>query len=81
MDNSNNIEVNSFVSKNNEREKEEEKNIQKIGEDSNLISSGSQENDKSESIIKEIPLSDEQQHLNQSETNHSATELPNDDIK
>jgi len=82
LDNSNNIEVNSFVSKSNE---EEEKNIEKIGEKTDLTPVGSIDNAKSESIVKEIPLSDEQQRLNQSETinekQNSAINISNDDIK
>jgi len=80
--NNNNIEVNSFVSKSNE---EEEKNIEKIGEKTDLTPVGSIDNAKSESIVKEIPLSDEQQRLNQSETinekQNSAINISNDDIK
>ncbi len=82
MDTSNNVEVNSFVSKSNE---EKEKNLEKIGGEIHLISVGSTDNAKSESIVKEIPLSDEQQRLNQPETinekQNSAINISNDDIK
>ncbi len=80
LDNSNNIEVNSFVSKSNEEEKQ--KNIEQIGEEIHLSSIGSSSSAKSESVVKEIPLSDEQQRLNQSETKQiSAIDNTNDDIK
>ncbi len=80
LDTSNNVEVNSFVSKSNE---EEEKNI---GGEIHLSSVGSSNHAKTESIVKEIPLSaDEQQRFNQSETinekQNSAIHITNDDIK
>lgn len=82
LDDSDNIEVNLFVSKSKEEDK---KNIENIGGDINLPSIGSINNAKSESIVKEIPLSDEQQRLNQSETinneQDSAIEISNDDNK
>jgi hypothetical protein len=78
LDTSNNVEVNSFVSKSNE---EIQKNIEKIGDESHLPSVGSS-SAKSESIIKEIPLSDEQQRLNQSESKQDSTiNITNDDTK
>jgi hypothetical protein len=74
--NDNNVEMISFVSKSNE---EKEKDIEKIGGELHLSSVDSS-NDKSESIIKEIPLSDEQQRL-KSEQQNSAIDIPNTDIK
>ena len=52
METSNNVEINLFVSKSND---EEEKNLEKIGEDIHLPSIGSSSSPKSESAIKEIP--------------------------
>jgi hypothetical protein len=51
LETSNNVEINSFVSKSNEKE---EKNIEKLGEDIHLPSIGSSSSAKSESVIKEI---------------------------
>jgi hypothetical protein len=52
LETSNNVEINTFVSKSND---EEEKNIEKVGEDIHLPSIGSSSSPKSESAIKEIP--------------------------
>jgi hypothetical protein len=60
--NDNHVEVKPFVSTSIEEEK---KDIERIGGDSSSPSIGSSIA-KFESIIKEIPLSDEQQRLNQS---------------
>jgi len=69
LDTSNNVERNSFVSKSNE---EEQKSIEKLGEDIHLPSIGSSSSSaKLESLIKETPSSDEQQ---QSEINASKDE-------
>lgn len=68
LDTSNNVERNSFVSKSNE---EEQKSIEKLGEDIHLPSIGSSSSAKLESLIKETPSSDEQQ---QSEINTSKDE-------
>ncbi|CAF2635760.1 unnamed protein product [Rotaria sp. Silwood2] len=91
--NDNNLEVKPFVSKSIE---EEQKNIEKIGGESYSPSVGSN-SAKSESIIKETPLPDEQQRLNQSKSEQqqqqdnqsvmideekiSATHAVNDDTK
>ncbi|CAF3367632.1 unnamed protein product [Rotaria sp. Silwood1] len=88
--NDNNVEVKSFVSKSIE---EEQKDIEKIGGESYSPSVGSN-SAKSESIIKETPLSNEQQRLNPSkaeqqynqsvtidEEKNSATHDANDDSK
>ena len=64
LDPSNNVGASTFVSKSSE----EEKNIEKLAEETHLPSIGSS-SAKSESIVKEIPPSDEQQRLNQAETN------------
>lgn len=91
--NGNNMEVESFVSKS--TEEEEQKDIEKIGGESYTPSVGSN-SAKSESILKESPLSDEQhlnqtnseqqqQHTNQlltiSEKLTSATPVTNNDLK
>jgi hypothetical protein len=66
-----------FVSKSNE---EKQKDIEKIGGEVNSSSMDTSNNDKSESIIKEIPLSDEQQRLN-TEQQTLAEVIPNNDTK
>ena len=71
LDTSNNVEANSFVSKSAE---EDERNVQKIGEDTHLPSVGSSSSAKSESVIKEKSTVDEQQHANQAETNETIEE-------
>ncbi|CAF3573288.1 unnamed protein product [Rotaria sordida] len=88
--NDNNVEMKSFVSKSIE---EEQKDIEKIGAELYPSSVGNN-SAKLESIIKEIPSSDEQQHSNQSkseqqdnqsatidEEKNSATNVVNDDTK
>ncbi len=75
--NNNNIEMIPFVSKSNE---EKQKDIEKIGGEVNSSSMDTSNNDKSESIIKEIPLSDEQQRLN-TEQQTLAEVIPNNDTK
>ncbi|CAF0835045.1 unnamed protein product [Rotaria sordida] len=88
--NDNNVEMKPFVSKSIE---EEQKDIEKIGAELYPSSVGNN-SAKLESIIKEIPSSDEQQHSNQSkseqqdnqsatidEEKNSATNVVNDDTK
>ena len=72
LDTSNNVEANTFVSKSYD---EDERNVQKIGEETHLPSVGSNSSAKSESVIKEKSTVDEQQnHENQVEINGTIEE-------
>ncbi|CAM4797453.1 unnamed protein product [Rotaria magnacalcarata] len=63
----NNIEVNPIVSKNSEEENKDRENIREEREDSRSSSVGSS-SAKSESVIKEIPLSGERHRLSRSKS-------------
>ncbi|CAF3478751.1 unnamed protein product [Rotaria socialis] len=63
----NNIEVNPIVSKNSEEENKDRENIREEREDSRSPSVGSS-SAKSESVIKEIPLSGERHRLSRSKS-------------
>ncbi|CAF1128646.1 unnamed protein product [Rotaria sp. Silwood1] len=65
--NGNNIEVNPIVSKSNEEEQKDRDNIREEREDSRSPSVGSS-SAKSESVIKEIPLSGERHRLSRSKS-------------
>lgn len=74
LDTSNHVETNTFVSKSHEEEEEEERNVKKVGEETHLPSVGSSSSPKSESVIKEIPTGNEQQHVDQAEINGTIEE-------
>ncbi|CAF1079131.1 unnamed protein product [Rotaria sordida] len=67
VNNGNNIEVNPIVSKSNEEEQKDRDNIGEEREDSRSPSVGSS-SAKSESVIKEIPLSGERHRLSRSKS-------------